>query len=280
MVHAFSSIFLITLYSVVSAARYQLPAGRNYETQDSSSFQHCSSTEGYVSYIQVENAAVNLTGMDMHGSYFTLTWKPIDHNKSWDDSSVISFIITYSQNNDRNKQTIVTLSNYNLNAYIVEDVKPEHIYIISMSVSHYNGPTLTSNTVILCTGTAAVGNSKWFILCVVMLLWLLAILHFLRTWRKKMTLRPTYDISSTSDPRSPYDVPCHSHSYNYLHRPTQRSNSYTPELSRQSSGSTLHCPSKSYKSRSFNDLHTIIPEDMPAGRSDIPSSSGHSYCRT
>lgn len=127
---------------------------------------------------------------------------------------------------------------------------------------------------------AAVGNSKWFILCVVMLLWLLAILHFLRTWRKKMTLRPTYDISSTSDPRSPYDVPCHSHSYNYLHRPTQRSNSYTPELSRQSSGSTLHCPSKSYKSRSFNDLHTIIPEDMPAGRSDIPSSSGHSYCRT
>ncbi|PIK52361.1 hypothetical protein BSL78_10761 [Apostichopus japonicus] len=235
----------------------------------------------YVSHGEITKAtAINLTCIALYGTRFTLSWKPV-HEDSWNASLITSFVIKYSKRKDieysrPNRQTVITLIRTEWNAYEIDEVEPEENYMVIMSATRLNGPDLISNTIILNTGKD-VPVGKWFILSIVMLLWVLAILHFLRTWRKKMTLRPTYDVSS--NPRSPYEVmePCHSNSYTYLH--TQRSNSYTPELSHQSSGSNLHCSSKSHLSRSFNDLHTIIPEDMPT-INDIPSSSGPSYCRT
>lgn len=133
-------------------------------------------------------------------------------------------------------------------------------------------------------GKPPITFGKLLILSFVMLLWVLAIVHFLRTWRKKMTLRPTYDMTSSSGVTSSYDVinPCHT-THSYSHIQAQRPNSFTTDLSHQASGSSLQCKTRESTSRSITDLQAIIPEDYTTdtlSSLDQPSSSKITYCRS
>lgn len=245
-----------------------------------------STSDSYISRGNITSLTdLKLTEKDVYENRFTVTWAPVD--QSWNASEVSSFLLTILIQ-DSNKNIVFTITDINTNAYTIEEVNPGTKYTINLSAIRHHGSALLSNTLIIIPGTnlgkPPITFGKLLILSFVMLLWVLAIAHFLRTWRKKMTLRPTYDMTSSSGVTSSYDVinPCHA-THSYTHIQAQRPNSFTPDLSHQASGSSLQCKTRESTSRSITDLQAIIPEDYTTdtlSSLDQPSSSKITYCRS
>ncbi|XP_072047919.1 uncharacterized protein [Amphiura filiformis] len=151
-----------------------------------------------VSSLQIQPANFSIDGF-VDSNQVRLVWSVSSFE------GIARFILVHKEQ-DSNSRTITEIEP-EYTVHTLKDLKELTTYLVYLETVYKNGTTIRSDVISFDTPEADNQNrdftasaGKGVILLMVFALWLCAIMHFVRTWRKKMNLRMTSQGVVTASP--------------------------------------------------------------------------------